>query len=189
MTQDERSIEIFNGCILKIRIMNIPEDEMNLQFSRDGDWFHNSLPEREKANFSLQRIDAFLSIKRLQETVSIVGNIEAIVDAECCRCLEVTSHSLKSEFRYTLVPTADKDREELELGPEDSEFGYYQDDTVDLDQIIFEQIVLQIPIKVLCKDSCKGLCPHCGINLNMASCNCHADFVDERLTVLKKVKI
>lgn len=168
--------------------MNIPEDGLNLQFSKDGDWFRSFLPEKEKRAFSLQRADVLLSVKRLRETLSIVGNIETIVDVECCRCLEVTSLPLKNEIRYTLVPADDKEKEELELMPEDLEFGYYQDDTVDLDQIIFEQIVLQIPIKVLCKDSCKGLCPHCGINLNTASCNCHADFIDKRLAVLKKVK-
>ena len=172
-----------------IYVTNIPEDELKLQFSKDGDWFRSFLREKEKRDFSLQKVDVFLSVKRLRETVLIVGNIETIVDVECCRCLDVTSLTLKNEFRYTLVPAGGKEKEEIELHPEDLEFGYYRDDTVDLDQIIFEQIVLQIPIKVLCRDSCKGPCPHCGINLNVASCNCHADFIDERLAVLKKVEL
>ena len=162
---------------------------MSLQFLKDGDWFYNFLPEKEKRELSLQKIDVSFSMKRLQDTISIVGNIKTIANVECYRCLEVTSLPLKSEFRYTLVPGGDEKREELELSPEDMEFGYYQDDAIDLDQIIFEQIVLQIPIKVLCKDSCKGLCPHCGINLNMASCDCHAGFVNERLAVLEKIKV
>ena len=171
---------------MKICVTNIPEDELSLQFSKDGDWFHNLLPEKEKRELSLQKIDVSLSLKRLRDTVSILGNIKTIINVECCRCLEVISLPLNSEFKYTMFPGGDKEREELELSPEDLEFGYYQDDTIDLNRIIFEQIVLQIPIKLLCKDSCKGLCLHCGINLNMASCDCHAGFVNERLAVLKK---
>ena len=52
-----------------------------------------------------------------------------------------------------------------------------------------EQVMLQIPIKVLCTDACKGLCAHCGMNLNTASCGCHTDFIDERLAVLKKLRL
>lgn len=159
---------------------------MNLQFSKDGDWFYNLLPEKEKRDISLQEIDVSLSLERLHETVSIAGHIETIVAVECCRCLETAFLPLKSEFSYTMVPGVDKSREELELNLEDMSLGYYHGDTFDLDQIVFEQIVLQIPIKVLCRDSCKGLCPRCGINLNIAECNCRNDFVKERPVVLKK---
>jgi len=173
---------------LKVNVMTIPEDGMKLQISKDGGWFHNLLPEKEKIDFPLQGVAVFLSIERLRDTISIAGNIETIADIECCRCLELNSHTLKNEFRYTLVPSAGKEKEELELSLEELEFGYYKDDTVNIDQIILEQIILQIPINALCKDSCKGLCAHCGINLNMARCNCQIDFVDERLAVLKNVK-
>jgi uncharacterized protein len=80
-------------------------------------------------------------------------------------------------------------KQEDELSTEDLEYGYYQDDVIDLDTLIFEQVMLQIPIKVLCTDACKGLCPYCGMNLNTANCGCHAEFIDERLAVLKKLRV
>jgi len=79
--------------------------------------------------------------------------------------------------------------EDLELTAEELEMSYYHGDFIDLAPMICEQIVLQAPMRVLCTDDCKGLCPHCGINLNSGSCNCHSDVVDDRLAVLKNFRI
>ena len=119
----------------------------------------------------------------------IDGTLETTVTANCCRCLEATHLPIKTSFRYTFIPEKKGSKQEDELSTEDLEYGYYQDDVIDLDNLIFEQVMLQIPIKVLCTDACKGLCAHCGINLNTANCGCHAEFIDERLAVLKKLKV
>jgi uncharacterized protein len=173
---------------VKIIINTIPEEGLNLQFHKDGNWFRDLLPEKEKSDFSIQGVEVFCAVKKILENVFIDGNLETSVTLNCCRCLEITHLPVKSNFRYTLIPAEDRLTEEEELIPEDLEYGYYQDDVIDLDALIFEQIVLQIPIRVLCTDTCKGFCPHCGTNLNMARCNCHAEFIDERLAVLKKFK-
>ena len=173
---------------MKIIINTIPEEGLNLQFHKDNDWFRDMLPEKEESDFSLQRVDVFCAVKKMRETVFIDGNLEAPVVSSCSRCLEATNFAIKSAFKYTFVPAENRLMEE-ELSPEDLEYGFYQDDVIDLDSLIFEQIVLQMPIKVLCADSCKGLCPHCGININVASCGCQAEFTDERLAVLKKLKV
>ncbi|MDP4164691.1 MAG: DUF177 domain-containing protein [Bacillota bacterium] len=173
---------------MKIIISSIPEEGLNLQFHKDSDWFRDLLPEKEKSDFSLQKVDVLCAVKKMRETVFIEGNLEATVVSSCSRCLETTQFLIKSTFRYTFVPAKNMLMEE-ELSPEDLEYGFYQDDVIDLDSLIFEQIVLQIPIKVLCRDTCKGLCPHCGININVANCGCRTEFIDERLAVLKKLKI
>jgi uncharacterized protein len=174
---------------VKIILNNIPEEGLNLQFHRDSDWFRNLLPKKEKSDFSLRDVDVSCAAKRIRENVFIDGNLETIVALNCCRCLEITQITVKSTFRYTFVPAKESGTEEEELAPEDLEYGYYHDDVIDLDTIIFEQIMLQIPMKVLCTDTCKGLCPHCGNNLNASSCSCHADFINERLAVLKKLEV
>jgi uncharacterized protein len=173
---------------LKINIGHIPEDGLNLQFDKNGAWFHNALPEKEKNEFSLQRADVSCSLRKLRETIIIEGSLETTVTTNCCRCLEVTNFSVKSDFRYTLIPAGKRLKEEQELSSEDLEFSFYEDEMIDLDAMLFEQIMLQIPMRVLCKDTCEGLCPHCGKNLNTASCHCRTEFVDERLAVLKKIK-
>jgi len=173
---------------LKINVGHIPEEGLKLQFDKDGEWLKSTLPEKEKSELSLQRVDVFCSVRKLKETIYIEGSLETILTANCSRCLEVTSFPIKSSFRYTLVPAAKRIKEEQELSSEDLDFSFYNDELIDLDTMLYEQIMLQIPIKVLCDDICKGLCPHCGTDLNKVSCNCHNGFVDERLAILKKFK-
>ena len=103
--------------------------------------------------------------------------------------MEYTRLSIGADFAYTLIPAKAETREDLELTPEELEISYYQGDFIDLAPIICEQIILQIPIKVLCSEECKGLCPQCGANLNTSSCNCHLNFVDNRMAVLKDFTI
>ena len=72
---------------------------------------------------------------------------------------------------------------------EDMDVEYYEEETIDLDPIILEQIVLQIPMRVVCRETCRGLCPQCGTNLNISSCTCSGRMIDERLSVLKNLKL
>ncbi len=174
---------------MKIIINNIPEEGLNLQFHKDSEWFRDLLPEKEKDDFSVEGVDVSCTARKILENVFIDGNLETTVTSNCCRCLEISRLPVESSFRYTFVPAKDRQEEEEELTEEDLEYGYYQDDTIDLDAVIFEQLMLQIPIKFLCTETCKGLCPHCGVNLNVASCNCQAGLIDARLAVLKNLKV
>jgi len=115
--------------------------------------------------------------------------VTASAEAPCCRCLETARLPLQASFKYTFAPAPSEPQEEMELNAEDLELAYYEEDTIDLDRVIYEQIMLQLPIKLLCSETCKGLCPQCGINLNSASCHCEAGIFDERLAVLKKFKV
>jgi len=173
---------------LKINIGHIPEEGLNLHFDKHGDWFLNALPETEKSELSLSRVDVDWSVRKLKETIMIEGSFETALTANCSRCLAVTTLPIKNHFRYMLVPKDTHKKEDQELSSEDLEFGFFESDLVDLDTILYEQIMLQIPIKILCRDACKGLCCHCGTDLNTASCNCSNGFTDERLAVLKKFK-
>jgi uncharacterized protein len=173
---------------MKINIGHIPEDGLNLHFEKDGEWFKNALPEKEKEEFSVQRADVVCSVRKLRDTVFVDGSLETTVATDCCRCLEIADFPVTSNFRYTFTPVGNQPGDEQELHSEDLEFGFYEDDIIDLDDLLFEQIMLQIPIRVLCKETCKGLCPHCGTNLNTAKCNCQTEVIDERLAVLKKFK-
>ena len=67
--------------------------------------------------------------------------------------------------------------------------AYYAGEIIDLVPLITEQIILQVPMKALCGETCRGLCPRCGVNLNLASCNCRNEDIDPRLAVLKNVKV
>ncbi|HOW56861.1 MAG TPA: DUF177 domain-containing protein [Smithellaceae bacterium] len=174
---------------LKINVVTIPEQGLHLCLTESGSWFKDLLPDEGETNFTLREMTADCLISKAGSDIIIRGKIAAILDICCSRCLENVSLPLNSDFSYTLVPFRLETEEELELSADDLEISYYRGDIIDLEPLLYEQIILQIPIKALCSEECRGLCPRCGINLNNASCSCHAEFIDERLAVLKNFKL
>ena len=170
---------------LKINVFLIPEEGQRFVFSEDEAWFKGCFKDGECPDFTLNRVDVDCLITKTSDNVFITGSFSALIDICCSRCLEDTKISIGSDFAYTLIPAKTETREDLELRPEELEVSYYQGDFFDLKPIICEQIILQIPIKVLCSEECKGLCQQCGVNLNTSSCNCHSNSVDSRMAVLK----
>jgi uncharacterized protein len=174
---------------VKISVSKIPEGGMSFQFKKEGKWFRDFLPEANDSGFVPDQISVSCIVRRMKETVFIEGTIDTTIEVPCCRCLETTHLPVSSSFKYTFAPLPEHPQEELELSAEDLDFAYYEDDMIDIDSLIFEQVMLQMPIKPLCSENCKGLCPRCGINLNVTSCGCQTEVLDERLAVLKKLKV
>ena len=177
---------------MKINVANIPEEGLKLQFSKEGDWIEEVFPGREKDAFTAVRpagrIDVSATLRRVRETVFFEGLIDTTVETDCSRCLELARIPVHARFSYTLVPDREGQAEETELSAEDLDFVYYRDDLIEPEPLIYEQIVLQIPMKALCREDCRGLCPRCGANLNQTVCGCREDPADSRLAVLKKLK-
>lgn len=175
---------------MKININNIPDEGLDVQTTKDRNWLQSIFGDVGENDFTLDEIHITCNIRKLQQSVFLNGAIETVIHTTCSRCLETAMLPVSASFRYTLMPAkAEESREEIELSEEDLEYGYYEGEIVDCDPLIYEQIVLQIPIKVLCTEDCRGLCPDCGTNFNIEACNCASDRVDERLAVLKKLKL
>ncbi len=170
-------------------MMNIPEEGLNVQFFKDKTWAGQIFAEKENPGFSLDGIDVSATLKRIRQTLYLEGRLLTEVEMDCSRCLDAARLPISAPFKYILTPVQAERPEEQELSAEDLDFVYYQDDLIDLDPLITEQILLHIPMKVLCREDCRGLCPRCGINLNTNCCQCHEDRIDSRLTVLKKLKV
>ena len=175
---------------MKININTIPEEGLDIRTTKDRNWLQTIFGDVIESDFALDEIHLTCNVRKLQQTVLLNGALDTVIHLSCSRCLETAVLPVSTPFRYTLVPaTPEESREEIELSEEDLEYGYYEGEIVDCDPLIYEQIVLQIPIKVLCKEDCRGLCPDCGANLNLGACNCPSGRIDERLTVLKKLKL
>ena len=174
---------------MKLNVSKIPEEGIHLRYERDGDWFRGRIPEDAPCDFILENIQVDCTVRRMKETVFAEGTVSAALEVACCRCLETARLPVGGPFRYTFAPPPAEPKEEWELRADDLEFAYYEEDMIDLDGVVFEQILLQIPLKPLCGESCRGLCPHCGINRNEASCRCESQSFDERLAVLKRFKV
>ncbi|MBM4129290.1 MAG: DUF177 domain-containing protein, partial [Nitrospira sp.] len=80
-----------------------------------------------------------------------------------------------------------KAEEEHELRSEELDMGFYSGGGLDLLDLIKEQVMLNLPMKTLCAELCKGICPQCGADLNTGTCECEAKTIDPRLAVLKNL--
>jgi uncharacterized protein len=177
------------GCALQINISNIPEEGLSVRFSKNGEWFQRSLPTGDDCGLHVQKIDVQCLVEKILKNVSIKGRIEAGGELDCCRCLERFDFPVEIEFKYVLTPAEDLEEDDLELTYEDLEYGHYKGDIIDLNQLLVEQIILQVPIKPLCDDSCRGLCPTCGRNLNREKCDHKAQQVSGSFAALKNFKV
>ncbi|MGE5362071.1 MAG: YceD family protein [Bacteroidales bacterium] len=118
--------------------------------------------------------------------VRLVGDLTTVLQLECGRCVEPFTLPVNSHFDLHYLPHSENRGEgEREIEQNDLETAFYRDETLDLAELMQEQFYLVLPMKPLCRDECKGLCPHCGTNLNTGSCACKAEWVDPRLDVLR----
>ena len=101
------------------------------------------------------------------------------LNMQCDRCLIPITRSCSVPFEHTIVEKLYTD--------ENDELILCEDGVLDLDELIATDVLLELPIKVLCREDCKGLCPKCGANLNESSCGCDTRQVDPRLEALKKL--
>ncbi len=109
----------------------------------------------------------------------------------CINCLDDFTYGLDSSFRYVLRPGSEEVApEERELQRDDLETGSYEGETIDLGDMLREQVVLSLPQYPHCREDCLGLCANCGENLNKGSCKCFSE--DKKafspFHVLKKLK-
>ena len=79
----------------------------------------------------------------------------------------------------------DDDDEEIEVEDDDVSMTFYRDEQIDLNELLREQFYLALPMKPLCFEGCKGICPQCGTNRNTAPCDCSPQWEDPRMAGLK----
>ncbi len=103
----------------------------------------------------------------------------------CARCVEPVPLPMKGEFDLIFRPEeADAVAGEHSITEDETEIGYYGESGFLLEDVVREQVLLSLPGRTLCKPDCKGLCPRCGQNLNVASCNCGEAASDPRWNAL-----
>lgn len=134
----------------------------------------------------VQPVSLALDIYKKNSEVTLVGRVATVLQLECGRCLEPYSLPVEASFDLLFLPHRDNAGEgEIEIEEDDLNTAFYRDDTIDLGQLMREQFCLAVPMKPLCREECRGLCAHCGTNLNSSSCTCADTWVDPRLEGLR----
>ena len=121
----------------------------------------------------------------------LTGRLGSEVELPCVRCLESFEAEVREELVLLYLPQSDNVAADGEddhgLGDDELAVSFYRDDEIDLAHMIWEQIVLALPMKPVCKPDCQGLCPDCGVNKNHKSCSCVHDSLDPRWQALKSL--
>ena len=105
---------------------------------------------------------------------------------ECGRCLDAMEVPVDARFELRYVPQEqNRGEDEREIAEDDLTTAFYREGTLDVVDMLREQFQLALPMKPLCAESCRGLCPECGANLNRGNCACDPKWVDPRLEPLK----
>jgi len=127
-----------------------------------------------------------LRISRDKERVYIAGQLQSELSLPCCRCLEPFKVKISRDVDLLYLPqSVNNGDSEKEITVNDLAVSFYSEEKIDLKQMIREQFELELPMKPLCREDCKGLCQACGINLNFKICRCDANWRDPRLETLK----
>ena len=114
-----------------------------------------------------------VKVSKAVDKFLVQGTIRGGIRVRCDRCLEPFHKKMESQFHVALVvPRKGSDQEEIELLDEDMEVDFVKGDAIDLSDVVREQIYLSLPMRSICKETCRGLCPVCGANLNEVPCPC-----------------
>jgi uncharacterized protein len=134
-------------------------------------------------------VELAIDIQKLgNDAFSVAGRVRTELEVECSRCLEPFRVPVDATFDLRYVPQAENTGEgEREVGDEDLATAFYREGLLDLIELIREQFVLALPMKPLCTEDCRGLCPQCGTNLNKTQCGCAPKWEDPRLAPLKSL--
>jgi uncharacterized protein len=119
---------------------------------------------------------------------STLGHVCVTMEAPCDRCLESAATPIDADFDLSYRPAEmAASGEEVELDEGEAEMGFYEGDGVELAEVLREFVLLQLPMQIVCRQDCKGICPVCGGNRNVAVCNCRQELADDRWAALKNL--
>jgi uncharacterized protein len=117
--------------------------------------------------------------------IRLRGGFQGTFTVPCARCVEPVSIPLGADFDLIFRPIGvDSTAGERSISAQETEIGYYLKDSLLLEDVLREQVLLALPVRTLCKPDCKGLCPRCGENRNSRSCSCDAGPQDPRWQAL-----
>ena len=164
----------------KIRVPHVAVDEVYAPdlFRESDDLYTIAEPVR-----------LHLDVAKTGERFRLTGRVQTVIELPCSRCLEAFAWPVDTAFDLVYHPQSTNVGEgEVEVEAEDLSTAFYENHQIDLDQLMREQFYLVLPMKPLCREDCRGLCPVCGTNLNRGTCECKREWEDPRLAGLRALK-
>ncbi len=132
-------------------------------------------------------VKAHLGLTKAHREIIVSGNVTAELELECSRCLKKYRRVVNEPVNVVYHPIEEIGADRHELKDDEMDMGFYKGEELDLRDLLKEQLILNIQMKPLCDENCKGICSHCGTDLNTETCSCETEKIDSRLEVLKKL--
>ena len=137
----------------------------------------------------LEPLEVRATAELVEGQIRVSGTLHTRLEMVCARCLEPVAEEINREFDLYYQPMSRiAGEEEARLKDEDTEIAFFQGDGLFLADVLAEQVNLALPMKVICRSDCRGLCPHCGASLNNEECRCESHAADPRMAPLARLK-
>ncbi|MBM4338538.1 MAG: DUF177 domain-containing protein [Deltaproteobacteria bacterium] len=177
--------------MLTIKVDDIPDEGLELKWKEEPETLSGYLEELSEHQFEFDSpLESEANIRKIGGSVFIKGGVQTVLRMHCVRCLKEISHPFSSGFEMVLQPFKGSSlAEETELSSKELESNFFEGGEIHLSEIACEQVFLEVPIQPLCQEECKGLCPKCGKDLNISSCDCIKEEFEAGFNVLKKLKV
>jgi uncharacterized protein len=166
-----------------IALHDLPANGREFSF-HDQDVWHRLFDDYALSCRAEQPVRVDFTIIPANDGIYVRGHVRGTVILQCSRCLEDARFPFDEPFDFFEPLVAENDPSRNSLVREEN--GTIEFDIIAL---AWEQFIMALPDKPLCSSSCKGICPHCGKNLNTGPCTCQKESGDPRLSVLRNLKI
>lgn len=128
-------------------------------------------------------------VKATIKDIRLTGSFSGQVEVQCARCLENVTRDLDGAFDLLYRPLGAVQRDdEVSISQAETEVGFYKGDGVLLEDVLREQVLLAVPVKAVCREDCRGLCPQCGQDWNKGKCACQQAHSDPRWNALRDLR-
>lgn len=175
---------VWNWNVMKLDLVDISVEPREYVVD-DCSW----IPAED--DFTVKSFTSTVKVFRRDDSViQVDGRLSSAIEAQCDRCGRLFTDEVQGSFIYKVIAGEDSSLsvQEREVRDEDIELYYLQGMTLDLAEMLREQLVLTMPEKRLCDQECKGLCVRCGAKLNTEKCGCELEQSDSPFAILKSLK-
>lgn len=163
-----------------LNVLSQEGKEQELQIPIEMESFQNrgdvcKISEKNDLNLHL--------VNKGDKLVDMTGDVALTVMIPCARCLEPMAVPFDIQIEYEL----DLKKTEAEREAELDEMDFLSGLDIDIEKLVYNEILINWPIRVLCKDDCQGICSHCGVNLNKETCECDTHELDPRMAAIRDI--
>lgn len=178
---------------MKLLISQLHEGPNPFHFLSGKDaWVNTLVTELETDGYRLKSpLEVNLELTKVEPDYFMRGKMAFEVEQACARCAESFKFSVKHPFDVALAHVENSKVKSADISAQSDELdiNFFEGNEIDLDPILKEQFVLSLPYQTVCNRDCKGICQHCGKNLNVAPCECGSMNPLSPFTTLKDLKI